>query len=107
MEVEKKSIFLELEESKNVELASDPKPELVTKYPGLALPNVNKEEIELNLDDLEIPNQLKSTQSNNTHRRLDSRSNSRERRSRRADSRERPSDRNSRSERKKSRSRET
>ena len=66
MEVQKKSVFLELEETKlqQEEPTEKVQEKLVQTFPGLAIPNVNREEIELNLDDLvfDIPNNnLQST----------------------------------------------
>ena len=111
LEVEKKSVFLELEESKLKDEQSIDLPklhDLGLKFPGLALPNVNKEEIELNLDDLVFDNQqiVQSTQSENTHKRRSSRSNSRDRRGKREDSRERHGKRDQERRRSRSRDRE-
>ena len=56
LEVQKRSVFLEIEEQKlqveEKEVFAEKQDELVAKFPGLAIPNVNREEIELNLDDL-------------------------------------------------------
>ena len=89
LEVQKRSVFLELEEHKLSEEQNEPPvqnlADLVTKFPGLAIPNVNKEEIELNLDDLvfDQPNNTNTDELNKNDKHRKSRSRSRERRGRR------------------------